>query len=82
MNNYLLFGIISILVVSIIVAIIVIRNRNIQPVVRYSCKSGKCVLDPNGKYTTNICDDECGKTPTPTPTKRQAIYVLILIFDI
>ena len=67
MNNYLLFGIISILVVSIIVAIIVIRNKNVQPVVRYSCKSGKCVLDPNGKYTTNICDNECGKTPTPTP---------------
>jgi hypothetical protein len=64
MNNYLLFGIITILVVSIVITIIVIKNKN-KPVVRYSCKSGKCVLDPNGKYTTNTCDDECNKTPTP-----------------
>jgi hypothetical protein len=67
MNSTLkIFIIIILLLMVSILFYITFISDNVKSLV-YSCKNGKCTVDPNGKYTDSICKNECTVTPTPGP---------------
>ena len=74
MNTYLIIGLVITAISLTIFGILLYINRNKGSKgdnktvsVKYSCKNGKCVLDPNGKYTDNTCNNECGGNIPVTP---------------
>jgi hypothetical protein len=74
MNIYVIIGIITLIIAAIVITLRLSNNKqspDIPKVPKYSCKNGKCILDPNGKYIENTCNNECGSIPPSSPTLDQ-----------